>query len=140
MLENDSNSVKEIEIPGNLFEILSSALPEDPYDDIDNCAITCVSNIEVLFEAIKNPQVEYAITVSEEALEILSTLLYSSLNVNITSTSDVEIYGHRLMQLEIDRQLYDISKLIQPFNYDTVQEIYNDSINIDLTDGLWWKT
>lgn len=138
LLKNDNDPTRKIEVPDNLFEILSSASPEDPDGDIDNCAITCLSCIEILFEAIKIPQIENAITVSEESLEIISTLLYSILDIKVTSTSDVKIYGHRLMELEINRQLNDISSLRESCNQDTILKIYNQSINIDLTDGLWW--
>ena len=127
LLKDDGDPAKVLEIPNNLSEILSSALPEDPCGDIDNCAVMCVSSIEVLFEAINNPQIELAIIVSEDNLEILSTLLYSVLDVKITATSDIQVYSHKSIKSEINKQLDDISRLIEYFNHDTILEIHNNS-------------
>jgi uncharacterized protein YjaG (DUF416 family) len=134
-LLNDDNDTT-LEIPDRLTEKLLLALPEDPYGDIDNCAISSVTSVGILFDIIESPNVDKAITISENALEIISTLLYSTMKLKITPISDVPIYSHRLMTLEIDRQINDISRLIKSLENNTIRNIFNDSIGVDLIDRI----
>ncbi len=126
-------------IPDNLNDELNVALPSQPYGNIDNASVNCISSLEMLVEMIIRNMSGYALDISNSSLDILDTLLYCNMNLQVTPENDIIVYSNELIQQEISRQNNDILRLNEREKYSNViMSIYHEAVDVDLTNGIWY--
>jgi uncharacterized protein YjaG (DUF416 family) len=125
-------------IPDNLNNELNAALPSQPYGNIDNASINCISSLEMLVDMILKNMSGYALDISNSSLDILDTLLYCNLDLQVTPENDIIVYSNELIQKEINRQSSDILRLNKEEYPDVIMSIYREVVGVDLTNGIWY--